>query len=230
MVATLKQERTNADVAPHIPRRAHSVKAYLGLLLDGTASNVSHRLILLNMVKRSRENSISSASDTSYPADESFLAGHPVSLKPADEKAHPLKYTELDGVGLQVPEVMRCSLPPHRDPISFSSYEEYEVHYAKAHTNRCLECRKNFPTEYVVGLHIAENHDPLNEARKARGEKIVSAPASMITMLLTTVFSTVALSKTVNENALRRRSGGCMSSTNICSLGYVYPLLLLGCS
>ena len=68
---------------------------------------------------------------------------------------------------------MRCSLPPHRDPIAFSSYAEYEVHYTKAHVNRCLECKKNFPTEHYVALHIAENHDPLNDVRKARGEKIV---------------------------------------------------------
>ena len=134
------------------------------------------------MAKRSRENSNFSDSATSYPADESSSTRHLASLASVDEAAHPLKYTELAGGGTEVPEVMRCSLPPHRDTIAFASYEEYEVHYAKVHTNRCLECRKNFPTEHFVGLHIAENHDPLNEARKARGEKIVSAPASKKTL------------------------------------------------
>jgi len=28
--------------------------------------------------------------------------------------------------------------------------------------------------EHFLTLHIAENHDPLNEAKKARGEKTVS--------------------------------------------------------
>ena len=178
------------------------------------------------MVKRSRENSISSASDAPYSADEISPAGNPVSLNPADVKVHRSKYTEIDGRGLQVPEVMRCFLPPHRDPIAFSSYEEYDVHYAKAHTNRCLECRKNFPTEHFVGLHIAENHDPLNEVRKARGEKIVSAPISMLITLLRTFLSTVVLLRTANENAPRQRSDVCMSLTNICSLGYVTTWLI----
>jgi hypothetical protein len=69
--------------------------------------------------------------------------------------------------------VMRCSLPPPRQVICFSSYEEYEVHYNKTHVNRCLECRKNFPTEHFLSLHIEENHDAIVGVRKERGEKTV---------------------------------------------------------
>lgn len=65
---------------------------------------------------------------------------------------------------------MKCLLPPHQ-PLSFSSYEDYDVHYQKTHVNRCSECHKNFPSDHYLGLHIAENHDSLNEARRARGEK-----------------------------------------------------------
>ncbi|OCK94830.1 uncharacterized protein K441DRAFT_705353 [Cenococcum geophilum 1.58] len=65
---------------------------------------------------------------------------------------------------------MKCLLPPHQ-PLSFSSYEDYDVHYQKNHVNRCSECHKNFPSDHYLGLHIAENHDSLNEARRARGEK-----------------------------------------------------------
>lgn len=65
---------------------------------------------------------------------------------------------------------MKCLLPPHQ-PLSFSSYEDYDVHYQKNHVNRCSECHRNFPSDHYLGLHIAENHDPLNEARRARGEK-----------------------------------------------------------
>lgn len=68
---------------------------------------------------------------------------------------------------------MICALPPHRDGLTFADYDAYEVHYAQEHLNRCLECGRNFPTAHFLALHIAENHDPLNEARKARGEKIV---------------------------------------------------------
>lgn len=66
---------------------------------------------------------------------------------------------------------MKCSLPPHNEAISFSTFEEFEVHYAKEHAYRCSECRKNFPTEHFLGLHIHENHDPLVEARRAKEEK-----------------------------------------------------------
>jgi len=126
------------------------------------------------MVKRAREDSVSSASDVASPSHDHSSAPDIASPAAIDVPLHTVKYTELDRGDFHPLEVMRCSLPPHRDPITFSSYEEYEVHYAKAHVNRCLECRKNFPTEHFIGLHIAENHDPLNEARKARGEKIVS--------------------------------------------------------
>ncbi|KAL2865663.1 uncharacterized protein BJX67DRAFT_169727 [Aspergillus lucknowensis] len=68
-------------------------------------------------------------------------------------------------------EVMRCSLPPHRETLSFSSYDDYEVHYQKAHVNRCAECARNFPTDRFLTLHIEENHDSLIAARRERGEK-----------------------------------------------------------
>jgi hypothetical protein len=71
-------------------------------------------------------------------------------------------------------DVISCSLPPHRETLSFPSYEEYEIHYNKVHANRCLECRKNFPTEHFLGLHIEESHDALVHVRRERGEKTVS--------------------------------------------------------
>ncbi|KAJ5146308.1 uncharacterized protein N7515_000872 [Penicillium bovifimosum] len=70
-----------------------------------------------------------------------------------------------------LPEVMHCSLPPHRETLSFTSYEDYEVHYLQSHVNRCSECSKNFPTSHLLNLHIEENHDPLAAARRARGDK-----------------------------------------------------------
>jgi len=66
---------------------------------------------------------------------------------------------------------MKCSLPPHRETLSFPSLESYEVHYNKTHLNRCLECRKNFPTEHFLNLHIEENHDALVSVRRERGQK-----------------------------------------------------------
>lgn len=65
---------------------------------------------------------------------------------------------------------MRCSLPPHK-PLSFSTYEDYETHYQKDHTNRCIECGKNLPTGHFLELHIAENHDPIVASKRDAGEK-----------------------------------------------------------
>lgn len=79
---------------------------------------------------------------------------------------------------------MKCSLPPHREPLSFPSLESYEVHYNKTHLNRCLECRKNFPTEHFLNLHIEENHDALVSVRRERGEKTVSYPLPSVVILL----------------------------------------------
>ncbi|OJJ48857.1 hypothetical protein ASPZODRAFT_129183 [Penicilliopsis zonata CBS 506.65] len=69
------------------------------------------------------------------------------------------------------PDVMWCSLPPHRETLSFTSYEDYEAHYLQFHVNRCADCGKNFPTTHFMNLHIEENHDSLVATRRDRGEK-----------------------------------------------------------
>ncbi|KAF4337649.1 hypothetical protein FBEOM_8469 [Fusarium beomiforme] len=69
---------------------------------------------------------------------------------------------------------MRCNLPPHREAQAFRSYDEYEVHYNKAHTNRCLECHKNFPSEHLLNVHIEEYHDPLVTVKREQGEHTYS--------------------------------------------------------
>ncbi|CCX34594.1 Similar to Zinc finger protein 511; acc. no. Q7ZZ00 [Pyronema omphalodes CBS 100304] len=65
-----------------------------------------------------------------------------------------------------------CTEAPVCTARAFHSYEEYEVHYAKTHTNRCTECRKNFPTNRFLELHIRECHDPLSQIKYERGDKI----------------------------------------------------------
>jgi hypothetical protein len=137
------------------------------------------------MVKRSRQDSFSSSSPSDHPPPSTAEVSTPEVLSsspPNSISAHPPKYTLLDesntSIGVNI-EVMRCSLPPHKDVYTFPSYEDYEVHYTQFHVNRCSECRKNFPTPHFLQLHIEENHDPLNEARKARGDKIVGSRCSL---------------------------------------------------
>ncbi|KAK4169273.1 hypothetical protein QBC43DRAFT_295845 [Cladorrhinum sp. PSN259] len=66
---------------------------------------------------------------------------------------------------------MRCSLPPHKEPLVFSLYNEYEAHYRNHHTNRCVECRKNFPSAHLLSLHIEETHDSFNAVKRERGDR-----------------------------------------------------------
>ena len=125
-------------------------------------------------MKRSRE-----------PSDDDSKDLDPRSPTPQDddlgssvESSPPLPAVKLVHLDIyQNPEqktVMKCSLPPHRESLSFPSYEGYEAHYNKAHTNRCLECRKNFPSEHLLGIHIEECHDSFAAVRRERGEHTVS--------------------------------------------------------
>lgn len=68
---------------------------------------------------------------------------------------------------------MRCSLPPHAEVLVFKSYDEFETHYSKFHTNRCLECRKSFPSQHLLDLHLEECHDAFTAVRRERGEHTV---------------------------------------------------------
>ncbi|BCR85049.1 uncharacterized protein ACHE_20507S [Aspergillus chevalieri] len=106
----------------------------------------------------------------SPPIDQSPLEIRARSPSPATPQGRSKQLHLQDTVNPTV-EVMRCSLPPHRETISFASYADYEVHYRQAHVNRCVECAKNFPTDLFLNLHIEENHDSLMIVRRERGEK-----------------------------------------------------------
>ncbi|OAP56646.1 hypothetical protein AYL99_08758 [Fonsecaea erecta] len=113
------------------------------------------------MVKRSRESSIlSSSSDTANSAAEEPQSPRPAKLS--------VVATVAD---LPAKPVMQCTLPPHRETLDFASIEDFEVHYAKDHSNRCTSCGKNFPTVHFLALHIDENHNTFREALQAKGEK-----------------------------------------------------------
>ncbi|KAF2622522.1 hypothetical protein BU25DRAFT_377709 [Macroventuria anomochaeta] len=109
-------------------------------------------------VKRSRRDSLSSSEDPSSP----FSREQSVDVK--------LVHLDTKSAVSEQPAVMKCLLPPH-EPLAFTSFEEYDVHYQKTHMNRCSECHKNFPDEHILHLHISENHDPFIAAKRDRGEQ-----------------------------------------------------------
>lgn len=114
------------------------------------------------MAKRSRGASVSSYEETTSSTTPSQSA----SIEPV---GHSAKYSQTESSPTQSAS-MRCLLPPHA-PITFSSYPEYETHYNQTHSNRCSECKANFPTAHFLSLHIAENHDPIIAAQRDRGAK-----------------------------------------------------------
>ncbi|KAK6584580.1 hypothetical protein PZA11_002804 [Diplocarpon coronariae] len=128
------------------------------------------------MAKRSREDF-----EPSMSLDSEFIGK---SIATARSVIHPSTIPESSSTSKIVhlnPESgenqtieMRCSLPPHRGTLTFASFEDYDIHYAKIHVNRCLKCRKNFPTNHFLILHIEENHDALISVLRERGEKTYS--------------------------------------------------------
>lgn len=121
-------------------------------------------------MKRSREPegeaepSASSYSDLGGPASQEASQPAPkvIELDPAEDSS-------TSGAE------MRCSLPPHAEALKFRTYDEFEAHYNKCHTNRCLDCRKSFPSQHLLGLHIEECHDAFTAVRREKGEHTVSA-------------------------------------------------------
>ncbi|KAI1822956.1 hypothetical protein F4861DRAFT_355602 [Xylaria intraflava] len=120
-------------------------------------------------MKRSREHEEEYLTDTIGFSDDLRLE--------EDAAAQPAaKIAELDESAVEnSPDVaMRCSLPPHRDVLSFTTYEDYESHYNKSHTNRCAECHKNFPSEHLLNIHFEDCHDSFAVVKRERGERTYS--------------------------------------------------------
>ncbi|GKT46635.1 zinc finger protein [Colletotrichum spaethianum] len=120
-------------------------------------------------MKRSREAEEEQPS-SGHPAGEQSGSGTPET----DDRVS--KFTELEPSAEATPEdfTMKCSMPPHREVLAFKSYDEYEAHYVKTHTNRCLECGRNLPSEHLLNVHHEECHDSFAAVRRERGEHTYS--------------------------------------------------------
>ena len=80
---------------------------------------------------------------------------------------------ELNDQNTPIESTMKCSMPGHKEGLTFNSYEEYAAHYNSAHTNRCLECHKNLPSSLLLNVHIEDCHDSFIAAKREKGEKTV---------------------------------------------------------
>ncbi|KAK3380031.1 hypothetical protein B0T24DRAFT_647383 [Lasiosphaeria ovina] len=100
--------------------------------------------------------------------------GEDKEVSPLSQPATKIKELDPESITKDNGVEMRCSLPPHKEPRTFSSYEEYETHYRSEHMNRCLECRKNFPSGHLLGVHIEDFHDSFVAVKRERGEHTYS--------------------------------------------------------
>ncbi|XP_022093038.1 zinc finger protein 511-like isoform X2 [Acanthaster planci] len=46
---------------------------------------------------------------------------------------------------------------------SFTTVLSYEVHYNGAHRNICHDCRRSYPSNHLLDIHVLESHDSLFE-------------------------------------------------------------------
>ncbi|PWW74361.1 hypothetical protein C7212DRAFT_353476 [Tuber magnatum] len=118
------------------------------------------------MAKRLRSDSVSSTTIFTHPVDQEV----PTSQDLSSESGYS-KHVRLDPLSSEQTSSISCFLPPNCSGKPFASHEQFETHYIQAHSNRCHECGRNFPSLRFLDLHIAENHDPLTELKRERGDK-----------------------------------------------------------
>src|SRR5690554_1017689 len=120
-------------------------------------------------MKRSRE-----------PDEDPVSGSHSLGTAEAGGPAAKLVDLDHDASVHEPASRMMCSMPPHKEVLSFRSYAEYETHYNQAHLNRCRDCGRNLPSSHLLNVHIEECHDSFVAVRRERGEKTVrSSPPSL---------------------------------------------------
>lgn len=95
-----------------------------------------------------------------------------MSKRPRDEDDSTLeKYLEA-GRDLETGQLV-CRMPPcYNKPKIFGDYPSYELHMINFHTHICQKCKKRFPSQIILDIHIEENHDPFFALKRERGEKV----------------------------------------------------------
>ncbi|SPO02839.1 uncharacterized protein DNG_05515 [Cephalotrichum gorgonifer] len=100
-------------------------------------------------MKRSRE-----------PEEDAAASGiHSSDTEDPGTPAAKLVDLDYDTEGEESSLSMKCSMPPHKEALSFRSYEEYEAHYNSAHYSCFVEgCERKCMTPQKRRLHLIDKH------------------------------------------------------------------------
>ena len=56
---------------------------------------------------------------------------------------------------------------------TFNTTKAYDVHIQNSHRFSCRDCRLNFPSNFLLDVHITENHDSFFSTKRERGEALL---------------------------------------------------------
>ena len=71
-----------------------------------------------------------------------------------------------------VRNVIACEVPGCK--TAFNTTGAYELHLQASHWFSCKECRHNFPSNFLLDLHVIESHDNLFNIKREKGEAVLS--------------------------------------------------------
>ena len=143
-------------------------------------SSRKRKLSLLS--SSSASSSFSQASHLSEDRSAGSTPAAPLSFKllktelvgAADRAEQATLGSDLTGLG-----PFTCSLPPlcSVHPSAFQASTDLDAHYQKHHAHVCSleDCRKIFPDDHFLSLHIREFHDPLIAIERDKGGRTVGS-------------------------------------------------------
>lgn len=91
--------------------------------------------------------------------------------------------------------LQRCHQGSCHGQYTFHSMTAYEHHYETNHRYICQSCKKPFPSQKFLDIHLREVHDMLVRIRRERGEKTVSSIFDTPNLLEVKVISSYSLKR-----------------------------------
>eukprot|EP00112_Aurelia_sp_Birch-Aquarium-sp1_P004481 Seg1509.4 transcript_id=Seg1509.4/GoldUCD/mRNA.D3Y31 product="Zinc finger protein 511" protein_id=Seg1509.4/GoldUCD/D3Y31 len=107
------------------------------------------------------------------PDDEFFHDGNMACFT---EAKHIVQEEELDQISKMLSntdikhpdEILTCDVQGCKE--TFKTTKAFELHHSNAHKFTCEECKRNFPSNFLLDIHLTETHDTMFDIRIERGE------------------------------------------------------------